>query len=160
MLTPHTETAEVQRKVNHLTILARALLPSGDNIATVQERLHKFLSSIDEDDDEEPAEVPLMSLRQIRKAAFAANVHQQSWFENENIKPHKFRVGDLGYLPKREGTGEKNWDEFVVLCNVLQEGIASLEITSTTEGKQGGWQNGVHRWDDMDPYELPGDIFG
>ncbi|KAI0742707.1 hypothetical protein C8Q80DRAFT_1221158 [Daedaleopsis nitida] len=157
---PHTETAEVQRKVNHLTILARALLPSADNISNVQERLHKFLGSIDEDDDEEPAEVPLMSLRQIRKAAFAANVHQQSWFENENIKPHKYSVGDLGYIPKRKGTDEKDWGEFVVLCNVLQEGLASLEVTPITEGKQGGWQNGTHRWDDMNPYELPGDIYG
>ena len=148
----------MQQKVNHLTILARALLPSADNITTVQDRLHKLLGSLDEDD--EMFDRPPMTLRQIRKAAIAANTHQQAWFANDGVTPHKLSVGDLGYIPKGSVAGEKNWDEFVVLCNVLDQGLARLETTTVTEGQQGSWQGGFHKWDELVSYELPGGIHG
>ena len=155
-------TADMQRKLNHLTVLARALLPSSDNIEVVQQRLHKLIGSADGGDDEECqfGEVPLMSLRQIRKAAIAADAHQQAWYENNGITPHKFSVGDLGYLPKRDGSEEKDWANFVVLCNVLEDGLASLETTRVKEGQQGGWQGGFHKWDTLTPFELPGGVDG
>ncbi|KAI0744733.1 hypothetical protein C8Q76DRAFT_10245 [Earliella scabrosa] len=150
--------AEMQQKVNHLTILARALLPSADNITTVQDRLHKLLGSLDEDD--EMFDRPPMTLRQIRKAAIAANTHQQAWFANDGVTPHKLSVGDLGYISKGSVAGEKNWDEFVVLCNVLDQGLARLETTTVTEGQQGSWQGGFHKWDELASYELPGGTHG
>ncbi len=148
----------MQLKVNHLTILARALLPNADNISTVQDRLHKLLGSLD--DDETAFDEPPVTLRQIRKAAIAANTHQQAWFANDDIIPHKFSVGDLGYIPKGRGSDEKNWGEFVLLRNVLEQGSVNLETKDIVEGSQGGWQYGVRKWDDLASFELPGGIFG
>ncbi|RPD77045.1 hypothetical protein L226DRAFT_483343 [Lentinus tigrinus ALCF2SS1-7] len=150
--------SDLQRKVNHLTILARALLPNSDDIKTVKERLQKLLGSVD--DEEGFSETPLMTLRQIRKAAFAANVHQQAWFENQGIPPHKFRVGDLGYLPKDTTTEGKDWTNFVVLCNILEEGLAKLDVSDATVGHKGSWQDGFHEREDITPYELPGGLHG
>lgn len=153
---------EMQRKVNHLTILARAILPSADDISTVHDRLHRLLGTIDsefEDGEEEPLELPPMSLRQIRQAAISINVHQASWFENNGIVPHKFTVGDIGYIPKAKGE-ENDWSKFVLIGNVLTEGLAKLEVSNVTEGKQGGWQDRIHRWETLTPFELPGGIHG
>ena len=152
----------MQLKVNHLTMLARALLPSSDDIIVVQGRLHKLLGSCEDEEDEDFTfdDGPPKTLREIRKAAIAANTHQQAWFENTGIAPHQFSVGDLGYLPKTNVEGEKDWANFVVLCNVFDEGLASLETQTAAEGKQGGWQGGVHNWEDLPTYELPGDIHG
>ncbi|KAI1790577.1 hypothetical protein LXA43DRAFT_890846 [Ganoderma leucocontextum] len=152
---------EMQRKINHLTILARAILPSADDISTVHERLHKLLGTIDSEfeEEEEPHELPPMSLRQIRQAAISINVHQASWFENNGIVPHKFSVGDLGYIRRTED-GENDWSKFVLIGNVLTEGLANLEVSSVTEGKQGGWQDRVHRWDTLAAFELPGGVHG
>ena len=57
----------MQRKVNQLTILARAILPSLDNLSNVRERLRKLLSTIDEEyeEEEEPLELPRSLLSRI-----------------------------------------------------------------------------------------------
>ncbi|RDX41179.1 hypothetical protein OH76DRAFT_1489711 [Lentinus brumalis] len=152
-------TPDMQRKVNHLTILARALLPSSEDITSVQGRLQKLLGSLD--DEGGLSEIPLMTLRQIRKAAIAADAHQQAWFENTGIPPHRFRVGDLGYLPKRDETEGKDWTKFVVLCNVLEEGLAKLDVSNARTGSKSSWQpGGSHVREDLAPYELPGGLHG
>ena len=162
---------DTQRKVHHLTMIARASLPGSDDVALVQQRLHKLLDSLDDegDDDEEDLDsalilsdkdAPLSSLRQIRKAAMAAGAHQQTWFANDGIAPHRFAVGDIGYLPKTSSNGEKGWEDFVVLCNLFDEGLANMETKHEVNGKQGGWQGGPHRWDDLPAFELPGGIHG
>ena len=81
-------------------------------------------------------------------------------FANDDIIPHKFSVGDLGYLPKGANLDEKNWKEFAVLCNVFEQGRVKLETKDVVEGKQGGWQHGVRAWEDLPSYELPGGLFG
>ncbi|KAI0717740.1 hypothetical protein C8T65DRAFT_571587 [Cerioporus squamosus] len=151
-------SADMQRKVNHLTILARALLPSSANITTAQERLQKVLGSLDDDDGF--SEMPLMTLRQIRKAAIAMDAHQQAWFEGSGVPPHQFRVGDLGYLPKGAETDGKNWKDFVVLCNVLDEGLAKLDLSDAREGSKSSWLDGHFQREDLPPYELPGGLYG
>ncbi len=152
---------EMQRKLNHLTILARAILPSADEISTVHERLHKLLGTIDSErgEEEEPLELPPMSLRQIRQAAISIDVHQASWSEDNGIIPHRFSVGDLGYIPESENGGN-GWSNFVLIGNVLTEGLVNLEVSSAAEGKQGGWQDRVYRWDTLMPFELPGGVHG
>lgn len=154
-------SVEMQRKINHLTIIARAILPSTDEISTVHERLHKLLGTIDSDldEEEEPLELPPMSLRQIRQAAISINVHQASWFENNGVAPHKFSVGDIGYMSKTEGE-ESDWSKFVLIGNVLTEGLAKLEVSSTTDGKQSGWRERIHQSETLASYELPGDVHG
>ncbi|PIL25894.1 hypothetical protein GSI_11647 [Ganoderma sinense ZZ0214-1] len=154
-------SVEMQRKINHLTVLARAILPSTDDISTVHERLHKLLGTIDGDldEEEEPLELPPMSLRQIRQAAISINVHQASWFESSGIAPHKFSVGDIGYIPKDEDE-KSDWSKFVLIGNVLTEGLAKLEVSSTTNGKQSGWRDRIHQSADLASFELPGGIHG
>ncbi|EIW56653.1 uncharacterized protein TRAVEDRAFT_49473 [Trametes versicolor FP-101664 SS1] len=143
-----------QRKVNHLTMLARALLPDSDNLEVVKKRLQSVLRVTEEEDEE--AEVLPLTLRQIRKAAFAADVHNQSWFRN-NIPPHKFSVGDLGYVPKG---GADDWADFVVCCNVLEDGLAKFETSNSATGKQGMWANRGYERQDIPPFELPGGVHG
>ena len=101
-----------------------------------------------------------MTLRQIRKAAFAADAHQQAWSANRGIPPHKFRVGDLGYLPKGTDADGKDWENFVVLCNILEEGLAKLDISDATDGSKGSWLSGHHEQEKLTPYNLPDGLHG
>ena len=101
-----------------------------------------------------------MTLRQIRKAAFAADAHQQAWSANRGIPPHKFRVGDLGYLPKGTDADGKDWGNFVVLCNILEEGLAKLDMSDATDGSKGSWLNGHHVQENLTPYNLPDGLYG
>ncbi|KAI0668853.1 hypothetical protein C8Q78DRAFT_212859 [Trametes maxima] len=151
--TEQSVTVERQRKVNHLAVLARALLPGSDNIDVVTKRLHAVLRSVDDEDEE--AEPTQMTLRQIRKAAFAANTHQQAW-RQKTVPPHKFSIGDLGYMPQ----GSDDWGDFVTLCNVLEEGEASFEASSHATGMQGSWVNRTYERQDLAPYDLPGEVKG
>ncbi|KAH9922319.1 uncharacterized protein BXZ73DRAFT_51396 [Epithele typhae] len=155
--------SEIQHKLNHLTILARALLPdSGDTVA-VQERLHRILGSADcEDEDEDAFEIlhtPTLTLRRIREAAISAGGHKQVWSESNGIAPHRFAVGDYGYFPK-SNVVEQDWSEFVVLGNVQDEGLVRFETTHVSDGKQGAWHDGCHKWDDVQSFELPDGVHG
>ncbi|KAI0632872.1 hypothetical protein C8Q77DRAFT_1263022 [Trametes polyzona] len=149
-----TTTLERRLKINHLAVLARALLPDSDNLDVVKQRLQNVLSVTEDDDDEEAGEIEL-TLRQIRKAAFAAGAHQQAWFKN-TVPPHKFAVGDLGYMPE----GSSDWADFVVCCNILKDLHATIETTAATTGRQGMWTNRTYERQTLAPFELPGDIQG
>ncbi|TBU45668.1 hypothetical protein BD309DRAFT_955656 [Dichomitus squalens] len=152
---------EMQSRLNHLTVLARMILPSLDNVSIVRERLHKLLGNMHDeyDDEEEPLEIQPMSLRQIRHAAISIGAHQATWHENTGIPPNKFSVGDLGYIPKGDGE-QMAWSNFVAICNVLTEDTAKFEVSSVAGAKQGGWHNGRHQWDELASFELPGGVHG
>lgn len=96
-----------------------------------------------------------LTLRQIRKAAFAADAHQQAWFRN-NIPLHKFEVGDLGYIPK----GGEGWTDFIVCCNVLEDGLVKFETTSVATGHRGLWVNQTYERQPLSSFELPGQVHG
>ncbi|KAI0351618.1 hypothetical protein OH77DRAFT_1429437 [Trametes cingulata] len=145
------ETVERQVKISHLAVLARALLPGTDDLEVVKKRLQRVVSAEDEEDEE--AEPAHMSLRQIRKAAFAAELEHEPWHRN-TVPPHKFSVGDLGYLPQ----SCDDWNDFVVLCNVLQEGTFNLDTFNHATGRQGTWANHFYERQDITPFELPGGI--
>ncbi|KAI0656301.1 hypothetical protein C8Q70DRAFT_1013688 [Cubamyces menziesii] len=144
---------ERQRKLSHLVVLARALLPESDNLTVVKERVQRVLCAEDEEDEE--ADASSMTLRQIRKAAFAVGAQQQAWFRN-TVPPSKYSVGDLGYLPK----GSDDWDDFVVCCNVFHDNGFDCTTSSHVTGRQGAWVNRIYQQQDMSPFELPGDING
>ncbi|KAH9856382.1 hypothetical protein C2E23DRAFT_882451 [Lenzites betulinus] len=146
-------TAERQRKVNHLAMLARALLPGSDNLEVVKTRLQNVLRAAEADDEE--AEASELTLKHIRKAAFAAGAHQQAWFRN-TAPPNKFEVGDLGYMPK----GASDWADFVVCCNVMKEGLAKFETSGKATGSQRSWVNRISDKQTLLPFELPGGING
>ncbi|CDO70391.1 hypothetical protein BN946_scf184999.g31 [Trametes cinnabarina] len=147
------ETIEKQRKISHLSMLARILLPDSENLEIVKKRLQEVLAP-DEDDDEE-AEISSLTLRQLRKAALAAGIYQQAWHRN-NVPPHKFLVGDLGYLP--QGSGD--WSDFVVCCNLFGEGLARADTASRATGTQGAWGHGAYERQDLSPFDCPGDVSG
>ncbi|KAI0830157.1 hypothetical protein BC628DRAFT_1473071 [Trametes gibbosa] len=148
-----TITAEKQRKINHLAFLARALLPGSDNLEVVKTRLQNVLCAAQDDDEE--AEASVLTLKQIRKAAFAAGAHQQAWFRN-TTPPNKFEAGDLGYMPK----GADDWADFVVCDNVLKEGLVKCQLSGKATGRQGSWANRTYNRQDLSSFELPGNING
>ncbi|KAI8972561.1 hypothetical protein BD414DRAFT_425575 [Trametes punicea] len=148
-----TAPLERQRKVAHLAMLALTLLPGSDSLRDVKEGLEKLLLTADQEDEE--AEMSPLSLRQIRKAAFVAELHQHVWHRN-TVTPHMFSVGDVGYLPK----GSDSWNDFVVCCNVLRDGLAKFITTDHVAGRQGAWVNRVYESQDISPFELPGGIRG
>ncbi|KAI0326798.1 hypothetical protein GY45DRAFT_1328458 [Cubamyces sp. BRFM 1775] len=144
---------ERQRKLSHLVVLARALLPGSDNLTVVKERVQRVLCAEDEEDEE--ADASILTLRQIRKAAFAVGAHQQAWHRN-TVPPSKYSVGDLGYLPK----GSNDWEDFVLCCNVFQGNGFDCATSSHVTGRQGQWVDRIYQQQDMSPFELPGDING
>ncbi|KAI0370861.1 hypothetical protein BV20DRAFT_943216 [Pilatotrama ljubarskyi] len=145
-----TVTAERQVKVSHLAVLARVVLPGSDDLQVVKKHLQHMISNEDEDEE---AEMAPMSLREIRKAAFATGIQQQPWHRN-TVPPHKLTVGDLGYLPQ----DCDDWSDFIILCNVLEDGLAKFPSTTYAMGKQGTWVNRVYERQDIAPFAMPGGI--
>ncbi|KAI0776820.1 hypothetical protein BD413DRAFT_610404 [Trametes elegans] len=148
-----TMTVERQRKVNHLTILARALLPDADNLDLAKARLSSVLHPTTDEDVDEEAEPAPLTLRQIRRVAFDGP--QQAW-QQKTVPPHKFSVGDLGYMPD----GSSDWADFVVLTNVLKDGQAAFEVPSYATGRQGAWVNRAYDTQNLAAYERPGGVYG
>ncbi|KAH9893932.1 hypothetical protein C8Q73DRAFT_774184 [Cubamyces lactineus] len=145
---------ERQRKLSHLVLLARTLLPGSDNLTVVKERIQRVLCAEDEEDEEADVSTTL-TLRQIRKAAFAVDAPHQAWHRN-TVPPSKYSIGDLGYLPK----GSDDWEDFVVCCNVFQDNSFNCATSNHVTGRQGQWVNRIYQQQDMSPFELPGDING
>ncbi|KAI9057558.1 hypothetical protein FKP32DRAFT_1615265 [Trametes sanguinea] len=147
-------TIEKQRKISHLTMIARTLLPDSENIDVVQKRLQDVLTAEDEEDEE--AEMASISLRQLRKAALANGMIQQAWHRN-TVPPNKYAVGDLGYLPR----GSNDWSDFVLCCNVYQDGSISTDVENFASGMQGSWvQGGRYDRQKLTPFDYPGGING
>ncbi|OSD03676.1 hypothetical protein PYCCODRAFT_1444280 [Trametes coccinea BRFM310] len=147
-------TIEKQRKISHLTMIARTLLPDSENMNVVKKRLQDVLTT--EDDEDEEAEVVSISLRQLRMAALANGMIQHAWHRN-TVPPNKFAVGDLGYLPP----GSIDWSEFVLCCNVYHDDSMNADIESRAAGMQGSWiKGGGYDRQELTPFDYPGGISG
>lgn len=146
---PPLESVELQHRINHLTVLIRALLPGSSDVTRVSERLQHLLG----EDTEEEEEVSL-SLAQIRVAAISVGNHDHTWSQN-TVPPYKYSVGDLGYIP--EG---KDFDSFVVLCNVLKDGTADLNTNQLATGSQSSWVNGFINRQQLQPFFYPPNLSG
>ncbi|KAL7278617.1 hypothetical protein ACG7TL_007618 [Trametes sanguinea] len=147
-------TIEKQRKISHLTMIARTLLPDSENLDVVKKRLRDVLTAEDEEDEE--AEMSSISLRQLRMAALANGMVQQAWHRN-TVPPNKYAVGDLGYLPP----GSNDWSDFVFCCNIYQDGSVNADIESRVAGMQGSWiKGGGYDRQELTPFDYPGGISG
>ncbi|OBZ74650.1 hypothetical protein A0H81_05439 [Grifola frondosa] len=147
-----TTSIETQRKVNHLAVLAKALLPNSDDLSLVSSRLQSILGGDEEGDEIDDYAHPAspLTLRQIRLAAFDAHTHQYAW--SQNIVPaYKYAVGDIAYVPSGVVSGS-----FTVLCNVS----AQFEIAEGATGTQGAWAGGFFERHELQPFEYPGGIRG
>ncbi|KAH7882155.1 hypothetical protein F5I97DRAFT_1817508 [Phlebopus sp. FC_14] len=138
---------DMQKKVNHLVTLARALLPSGSRSPELAPELQRFI-------DDNDFEAPSITLRQVRDLTFDTDGHNHSWYER-NVPAGKFSVGDLGYLPPGKG-----WDSFVRLLNVANDGLVKLQTSSKSIGEHWCWEEVPIRRQPLQAFEMPGNING
>ena len=82
---------EVQRKINHLTQMLHAVLPSSHSVGHPP-KLQGLLSEYEEDGPRTAA-----SLRNIRLASLKLGACPSAWRE-PLVPAYKYSVGDLGYL--------------------------------------------------------------
>lgn len=139
--------AHKQIKINHLTLLARALLPQNDSPQVARERLDSLVQIIergsdeaaDENADEDEFDLidyysdgageDSVTLSKLRSLAIKSATHSQTWSHNF-VPPYLFQVGDIGYVPPRP-RGEVDeagaleaymgFERFVRICNMLDE---------------------------------------
>ncbi|KAH8084920.1 hypothetical protein BXZ70DRAFT_567025 [Cristinia sonorae] len=147
------QSVELQQKISHLGLLARALLPDEGNAAEVSAQLSEMIDG-DEDDEDNDFTSHTISLRQIRLSALSMKNHETMW-RNGSIPAFKFSVGDLGYIP--EG---KDFDSFCKLQNVMTDGLASFELAHSVLGWQGCWEGPYRKRQDLQAFPAPFDVWG
>lgn len=144
------EDLEYEHKLSHLAVLARALLPDEITATEASARLSEILDSGDEDEDDHRD----ISLQQIRLAALSSRHHEQMW-RNTSVPPYKYTIGDLGYIP--EG---KDFESFVVVQNVVADGLTGLDVNESAHGLQSSWEGGFRQKQDLQPFPAPLNAFG
>ncbi|GLB44663.1 putative thioesterase thiol ester dehydrase-isomerase [Lyophyllum shimeji] len=150
------EDGDIIRRLSHLVTLVRGLLPADNAPVTLSSRVEALIRNKEDDEENDYFGFkgrPKLALRQLRLSNIEANTHEHTWRENSNIPPHKFSVGDFGYIP--HGGDFKG---FVTLGNVLKEDLAKLEIESHARGVQWSWKDSPIRRVPMEPFALPGDV--
>lgn len=142
----------MQRKLSHLAVFARALLPREKQSPKLSGEVEALIT--DEYDGR-----PTLPLRILRRAALdgaGGEGEPHCWRENQGVPAHKFAPGDLGYLPAGESLGTS----FVRLCNVLEEGLVrpdEMPLIHDSFGNQWDWDDSAsHRRHDMQKYDMPG----
>lgn len=155
------ESIDYQKKINHLAILVKAVLPSSSDVSAVSKYFQKFLqegsvNEEDEEDEEFEAINKTLSLRQIRTFALESEVLLHTW-RNNNVEPHRYAVGDIGHIP--EG-GDLN--TFTVLCNVLgTAGAAGMEVQHDAFGEKFSWDRGFASGkEELRAFDFPGGVKG
>ncbi|KAG6837782.1 hypothetical protein H0H93_001709 [Arthromyces matolae] len=148
------ENGDTSRRISHLVTLTRGLLPADDAPITLSSRVRSFINSDHEEDEEDSfyrmPKTPKLSLRQLRLSNINADAHNHTWNENGGIPPHKFCVGDIGYIPE-EG---KNFSDFVILGNVLKEGLVKFKLREHAYGTQWSWKDVPIRRAPLEPFSL------
>ncbi|KZT05217.1 uncharacterized protein LAESUDRAFT_813601 [Laetiporus sulphureus 93-53] len=124
------ENAEIEEKINHAITILKAVLPDSNQPSTILARLQKLLGE-NEDDQTFLMSNQGPTLRQIRLAALQAGTHNHMWRESV-VPPNTYAIGDLGYV-SGEGTFVQS---FTVLCNVIKEGLVSMDISQGADGTQ------------------------
>lgn len=137
-----------QRKLNHIVSLAKGFMPTEQDPPQLAPRVRSLLG----DDDDE---VLTLSLRQIRTSNLDANAHTHTW-TTRRVPPHKFSVGDLGYIT----SGGDNFDRFVLIRNILKDGSASCPLKSFAYAEQWCWKDFPMRREQIHGYELPWNVSG
>lgn len=141
-------TKEIQKKINHLVTLARALLPSGRQSPVFPTQLEALI-------EETESKTPSLTLRQIRDLTWnAEGAHGHTWYE-KNVPADKFSVGDIGYIPVGG-----DFESFVLLSNVIKDGKAALSLSQRSHGEHWCWEHiPIHR-QPLQAHELPEALAG
>ena len=180
---------ERQMKLNHLTLLAKALLPGDDSPPVAGEYLstvmHEISSASDEPDDDEDEEAVLarwkagsasiptapLSLSKLRLFAIQNSKHVWSW-SNNFVPPYLFTVGDVGYIPPPTAAADESeqslpaytgFDHFVRLCNVLEDAMdedGELDVEDEATGSTTSFDFGRLDRGQLEGFEVGGGIFG
>lgn len=148
-----TEESNQARKLNHLVTLVRGLLPGAQDQPVLSLRVKSLLEGSENDDGDAGDELnnqPKLNLKQLRISNIEAGAHGHEWKENGGIPPHKFAVGDFGYIP-----AGRNFSDFVALGNVIEDGLEKLTIEHHTSGVQWCWNDMPIRHTSMEAYDLP-----
>ncbi|KAG6812614.1 hypothetical protein H0H92_001833 [Tricholoma furcatifolium] len=154
----HKIDPDTARRMSHLAILVKGLLPADNAPFTLSSRVQSLVGKPDDDSDEEDSfdrlsRTQKMNLRELRLSNIDAGTHDHTWSENMGIPSHKFSVGDFGYIPD----GGKDFNDFVLLGNVLKEALAGFAIATHARGFQWNPNDIPFRPSQMDPFHLPGD---
>ncbi|KAG2107712.1 uncharacterized protein F5147DRAFT_577531 [Suillus discolor] len=141
-------TEEIQKKINHLVTLARALLPSGRQSPVLPIQLEALI-------EETESKTSSLTLRQIRDLTWnAEGAHGHTWYE-KNVPADKFSVGDIGYIPVGG-----DFESFVLLSNVIKDGKAAFSLSQRSHGEHWCWEHiPIHR-QPLQAYELPEAVAG
>ena len=139
---------ETQHKINHLTQILNALLPSSHSSGHSQ-RLQELLSAYEEDAGHNSA---TLSLRDIRLASLELGACPNAWRE-PLVPAYKYRVGDLGYLEERG-----DFSSFHLIRNVIQDGWTSVPLVREQHGSQAQWYTTSQTM--LDPFPCPGNRQG
>lgn len=139
---------EMQRKINHLTQILNAVLPSSHSSGHVS-KLQELLSVYEEDAG--PRAIAL-SLRNIRLASLELGACPHAWREPV-VPAYKYSVGDLGYLAEKG-----DFSSFHLICNVIQDGRGSVPLVHAQYGSQSQWYTTGQTT--LDPFPCPGDKQG
>ncbi|KAJ8580996.1 hypothetical protein M405DRAFT_869063 [Rhizopogon salebrosus TDB-379] len=141
-------TEEMQKKINHLVALARALLPSDRQSPVLPTQLETLI-------EESESETTSLTLRQIRELTWdAEGGHNHAWYER-NVPADKFSLGDIGYIPVG-----KDFGSFVLLCNVIKDGKAAFSSSQRSHGEHWCWKHVPIRRQPLQAYELPETVVG
>ncbi|KAF8622817.1 hypothetical protein AX15_006738 [Amanita polypyramis BW_CC] len=120
-------------KIAHLISLARGLFSPAGSSSTVPVAT-KLLEN--DDDLEYFNDGPKITMKELRRLALEAGIHKFSWTEMSGIPPHKFTVGDFGYVPK-----DKAFTDFIKFGNIYSDGLANIPISARTYGSQFCWED-------------------
>ncbi|THH31372.1 hypothetical protein EUX98_g2807 [Antrodiella citrinella] len=146
----NNKSIELQQKMSHLAVLARALLPDDANTIEVSARLNEIVDAWEDEENENNA----VSLQQIRLAALSSKNHVKMWRER-TVPAFKYQIGDLGYIP----TG-KDFSSFCVLQNVVADGLVAFELVQNATGWQGCWDRGFRQNQDLQAFPASFNAYG
>lgn len=141
---------EMQKKISHLTHALNAVLPSSHSTARLS-KLDSLLSAYE--DDAESTSQPI-HLRRISGIALSLGTSPPVWREKV-VPAFKYSVGDLGYLAT-----QGDFASFILICNVVQEGYASLPVVQSQHGTQIQWHRGPPIQTPLDFFPCPGNRAG
>ncbi|EJD04698.1 uncharacterized protein FOMMEDRAFT_153767 [Fomitiporia mediterranea MF3/22] len=167
-LSHRSDIVDLQDKLTHIRMLARALLPRSDQEPKLGNHSEALLEDI-----EFEKELDSISLRSVRSRSIRAGTHDFAWGTNVHSSPVTFTVGDFGYIPHDHGriclTDKARFDHFVKVGNVFDDltdgtpetdGSLLLSIVREVTGSHGQWINGFHKTNEIWPFALPGDVEG
>jgi hypothetical protein len=100
----------LQRKLSHLAVFVRGLLPPEDGPPVLSPEVARLIS--DEHYDGSRSTLPLPTLRTaVLSGGNLGPGQAYSWNENQAVPPWKFRVGDLGIVDRKKRPEGGDGDE-------------------------------------------------